>query len=647
MKSRIITFFVLISFLWILLLVRAFTLQVFPDQRLQALRDKQFQTMITLQARRGAITDRNGRDLALSERVSSLYADPSLIEAPRALSKKLAKKLGTSWEVLYSKLKDKNKRFVWLQRFMENSSANEIKEMKIRGLNMVDEWKRVYPNDTLLSQTLGIVGNEGTGLEGLELTYDSELKGNKQKISVRRDARGRPLMAEGLLFTENPDGNDLQLTIDSEIQYVLENELSSVVHEFEAKSAVGVILDADTSAIRAMASAPYFNLNQWSKAPTENKRNRAVTDMMEPGSTMKSFAVASALKNKILQPNSKYFCEWGLFKVADRWIKEADQKHKFGFLTVSEILAFSSNIGSTKIAFEVGDQLLRQTLSDFGFGQKLGVDLPGEAKGLLHESPWNQHLLSNISFGHGISATALQVANGYAALVNGGILRVPYVVESIRQAETQEINIKKPQVIHRVLSAEESEKMRLMLMAVTNEGGTGVNARVNGFLVGGKTGTAQKANPNGLGYLPNSYISSFAGFIPAHHPKFVIYIAVDEPRKAYYGSQVAAPVFSRVASYAARKEGLAPLIMGDNKLISDSLKMKKSGLAKETPAAPIKIDFSSEVPDFRTLSVREILRNLQGTPVEVKFVGAGKVSLTDPPAGSAWNESKKLTVYLE
>lgn len=631
MKSRIIFLFIVVCILWVLLIGRAFDLQVLPDNRLKSLRSKQFQTVVTLQARRGAILDRFGRDLALSTRAVSIYADPKIISHHKIVSRKLASVLNQNGRILESKLRDKTKRFVWIQRMLSPEEADEIKALGIKGISFVDEWRRVYPNDSLLSQTMGFVGAEGQGLEGIELHYDNELKGAKKRVTVKKDARGRPLLADGLLFTENPDGNDLQLTIDSELQYALESELKKVIHEYGAKAAHGVILDAQTSAIRAMASAP-----------GNGQRNRSISDQFEPGSTMKSFVVAHALHKKILQPNSKYYCEMGKFKVGDRVIREADSKHQFGNLTVAEILAYSSNVGSAKIAFDLGDNEVREGLLAFGFGQKLGVDLPGEAKGALQATPWNQHLLSNISFGHGISASALQIANGYAALVNGGILRTPYVVESVRDPESGELKKSEPKVIRRVLTAEESEKMRLMLMSVTNDGGTGVNARVNGFLVGGKTGTAQKANPNGRGYLPNSYISSFAGFIPAHQPQFVIYVAVDDPQKSYYGSQVAAPVFSRLASYAARKEGLAPLILSGEKKL-----MLSEGKSAGSVAAVQKVNSNiAKIPDLKSLSVREVIREFSGRDVEIKFVGTGKVDSTEPPAGSEIKDTKKITVYL-
>lgn len=654
MKSRIVILFIGFCALWVLLLMRAASLQVLPNEKLKALRERQFRTVITLQSRRGAVTDRNGRELALSTKAFSLYADPKLIEGRKWLSRKLAKELGVSVESISSKLKDSSRRFVWIQRFMEPALADRIRAWDIRGLSFVEEWRRVYPNESILSHTLGFMGNEGQGLEGLELQYDNQLKGNQKKIAVRRDARGRPLVADGLLFAENPDGNDLKLTIDSEIQYMLETELVSAVKEFEADSAVGIVLDAQTSAVRAMVSVPTFDANRAMKVNPEVRRNRAVTDAYEPGSTMKAFMAAIALREGKIRPNSKFFCENGSFKVDDRVIREADSHHSFGWLSVSEILAVSSNIGTSKIAFLTGDEVLRKGLMDFGFGSKLGVDLPGEGKGTLLPLPWRSHLLANISFGQGITATPLQIANGYAVIANGGILNTPYIVESERDSETglTSERLMKPQ--RRVLSEEQASQLRLMLSGVTSPSGTGVNAKVNGFIVGGKTGTAQKVNPKGRGYLQGAYISSFAGFIPAHQPRFVIYVAVDQPRKSYYGSQVAAPIFSRVASYAVRREGLAPLLLSDKNLVNG----RKMIGRMPTAAAPESVSVAGEIlnmpeskiptvmPDFSKQTMRDVLRKFGGQDLKLRFVGRGVVSETLPAAGEPLAEGKDITVFL-
>ncbi len=673
MKSRIVILFSGLVLLWSILILRASILQVFPNQRLETLQNRQFQTVITLQNRRGAIVDRLGRELAMSTKAYSVYADPKIIEGRKVVAKKLASILGVKPEGIFAKIKDPKKRFVWIERILPEDKAQEIKAMDVKGLQIVEEFKRVYPNENLLSQVIGFVGQEGQGLEGLELSFDQALQGKKNKVTVRRDARGRPLVADGLMFAENPDGAEIKLTVDADLQHMMETELNQAIREFDADNAMGIILDAKTSAILAMSSAPSFDANKASKLKPEQRRNRVVTDVFEPGSTMKTFVVATALKEKIVQPNTKYNTENGRFQIGNRVIREAETKEKWQQLTVSEILAYSSNIGTTKIAFDLGPEALRKGFQDFGFGQKSGVDLPGDSKGLMLPLPWKQHLLANISFGHGVAVTSLQMANAYAAIANGGMLNTPYIVQSIRDPETGETTEYQPKAQRRVLSAEDSSSLRLMLAGVTAPGGTGINAKVDGFPVGGKTGTAQKANPGGGGYMKNAYVSSFAGFIPATDPKFVIYVMVDHPKQnAYYGSQVAAPLFSRLASYAVRREGIAPVLLSEknfaDKEAGSPLERKKAMKTKK-PVAKAVVEPKKEVvdaqpvsaeqilqtteppvevvPDVNRMSMREVFQKVSGQDLQVKFRGNGLVSEVIPAVGSPIPADRKILVIMK
>jgi cell division protein FtsI (penicillin-binding protein 3) len=604
LKSRIVILFAGLTLLWGVLILRAVVLQVLPNERLEALQTRQFKTVITLQSRRGVITDRHGRELALSTKAYSLYADPKLIENKVGAARRLAKVFGPSSKYFFAKIKDGKKRFIWLERLFNEEKASEIRSWDIKGLQVVEEYKRVYPNEELLAPVLGFVGKDGKGLEGLELEQNSALEGNTKRITVRRDARGRPLVADGLMFAENPDGAEIKLTVDSEIQHALETELRQATHEFEADRATGVILDAKTSAIIAMASAPTFDANRALSMKPGQRRNRPITDAFEPGSTLKTFVIAAGLKEKIIQPNTRYNTEYGKFKVGDRIIKESEAKERWSSLTVSEILQYSSNVGTTKIAFDLGPVVLEKALHEFGFGAKTGVDLPGDAKGIMNPLPWRPHLLANISFGQGIGVTALQLANAYAAIANGGVLNTPYMVQSIRDPDTNELTEYKPKIIRRVLKPEDAASVNLMLMGATGAGGTGENARVDGFPVAGKTGTAQKARVDGLGYEGGGYISSFAGFMPANDPKFVILILVDNPKKknSYYGSQVAAPIFSRIASYAARREGLAPVLLSE-KNFPQKPSAKTLREEKKIRAQVIKTDYESSLQSATIPSV--------------------------------------------
>ncbi|MCM2282672.1 MAG: penicillin-binding protein 2, partial [Bdellovibrionaceae bacterium] len=650
MRSRLVLLLILLVVLWSAMIGRAAYLQILPNARLESLRKKQFETVVTLRSRRGDVLDRKGQELAISTMSHSLFADPKMLEDAKWTARFLSKELKTPFKPLYDKLKQRKKRFVWLQRHLERSVRDAIEAKKIKGLGFIEESKRTYPNESLLSQVLGFIGSEGNGLEGLESRYNDELAANKRNVAIQRDARGRPLIVGGQLFTEAPDGSDIHLTIDRELQYTLEQELRSALNAHEADAAIGIILDAQTSEILAMANAPAFDPNHPSEFAPDRRRNRTLTDAFEPGSTMKTFVVGAALAKGLVEPNTKFNCENGSMKIGKRTIREADSKHRWDMLTVTEILAKSSNIGTAKIAMKLGAAELRESLLAFGFGARTGVDLPGEVKGILQPMPWREHLLSNISFGHGIAATPLQIANAYAAIANGGWLKRPYIVRKIHNyesGETQEIG---PKTVRRVLMPEVAAKLKLMLSTVTGADATGWNARVVGFPVAGKTGTAQKVNVGGRGYLPDAYLSSFAGFFPVNDPRFVIYVAVDNPRKGYYGSQVAAPIFSKVAAFAARQAGLSPILITESDVMrrpeipvtsasaqaeqTAETKMairtasgpetsteKKSG-TKVVASAPTSEPMSilspgsasaNVVPDLGGLTLREVVRRMNGS----------------------------------
>jgi cell division protein FtsI (penicillin-binding protein 3) len=620
--------FTLLFGFWTLLVFRAFVLQVLPNEKLARRQQRLYQTQIKVEGRRGTIFDRNGEGIAISESAYSLYADPLVIENRKAVGQKIASQLKLPLREVSKKLEDSKKRFVWISRQMDFLTSEKIKAWNIRGLGFIEEPKRVYLSEEIFAPLIGMVGSEAKGLEGVELYYDLLLKPNSEKLIVKRDARGRPLQVNGLLVTETHDGKDLNLTIDRELQYKLFRELEDSVRENSAEGAYGIILDAENSEILAMSHVT-------ADSKTEI-RNRTLIDAFEPGSTLKTFVIAGALKEQKIKANSKIDCGNGQMTIGKRIIHEADSHHKFGFLNVSEILSLSSNIGAAKIGFMLGDNVLSFVLRSFGFGQKTGVDLPGEATGILQSLPWSQHLLSNISFGHGVATTPLQIANAYAAIANGGLLNVPRMTKLENTSWWKQIlkNEASAKVAKRVLTPVDANILKILLMGVTSPGGTGVNAQIPGYLVAGKTGTAQKVNPNGKGYLDNEYISSFVGFLPADKPRFVIYVAVDSPKKQYYGSQVAAPLFAQVASYALRRAGLAPLVLQSKSRKYDINLTTKSVEEQHS------VNINQVVPELRNLTLREVQELFQKNhqnPIEIKLSGDGNVvGETEPSTGEPW-----------
>lgn len=594
-----------LAFIWSILALRAAYIQLIPNIRFYQLHERLFEKTIKIESRRGDIFDRNGKELAISIDAHSLFADPSLINNPKQVARKISKILNLPYKELIFKLSLNQKKFIWIKRRLDKSSREKIEKLKINGLGFVVESKRIYPNQHLLSQVLGFIGNDQQGLEGLELQLNPLLKGENQIIRVDKDAKGRSLVDHPNLLSQNSDGKDVWLTIDSEIQYILEYELYQVIKEQSAESALGLVMDPRSGEIIAMANVPTYDLNNPLQFKPIERRNRVISDSFEPGSTLKTFVIASGLENNLLEPNKKYFCENGIFKIGKRIIKEAEENHKFQWLTVSEILAHSSNIGSTKIAFDIGDEKYFKTLINFGFGTPTGISLPGEFKGILHPLPWKKHLLSNISFGHGISVTALQLTNAYSTIANGGILFRPRIIHKIYDPKngTEQTIINKP--LKQIMNSQNTEKLKLMLMMATDQRGTGWRSRINGFPTAGKTGTAQKVDPSNKGYLKNQYISSFIGFFPINQPQYVILVSVDNPKKDYYGSIVAAPIFSKLASFISKKSGITPV------LLSDSNVEPKNTIEphKSIPQNPLSIPILGETEEIRNLSLREIIRS--------------------------------------
>ena len=642
MKNRVLLLFFVFLCLWLGLIAKGLYLQVIPNDRLAEKQKKQFEKVVTLKPRRGVIADKNGKELAVTISSFSLFADPKLVKNSRYTAKKVSKYLGLQYKGLYKKLLNKKRRFVWVKRQLTKKQKEQIRSWKISGLGFIEEPKRIYPGGNVLSQVLGFVGRDGQGLEGLEHFYDKDLSGKTKQLQLRKDARGRPLLINGQVFSEFPDGLHIQLSIDANTQFFLERELQHALDKHDADSAVGLVVDAHNGEILAMANSPVYNSNKPGLYSSQTRKNRVMLDAFEPGSTLKTFVVAASLKEGIVKPNTKFFCENGKYQIGDRVISEADSRHSFGWLTVSEILAQSSNIGSAKLALELGDKRFRKVLADFGFGSRFNIAFGSESKGILQKLPWNKHLLSNIGFGHGISVTPLQLTMAYSAIANGGWLLEPTLVKKIYSDMSKKEETFETKKIRRVLSESDASTMRLMLMAATSKEATGYSARIKGFPVAGKTGTAQKVDLVRGGYKKGAYLASFAGFVPANKPKYVIYIAVDNPRNEYYGSQVAAPVFSRVASYLVRKDGLQPILISDKDLFDESQKKGKVKKVSRTSTWQ-----GNTTPDLKGLTLREVLKKLNGRDLKLDIRGSGKVSSTWPKAGEKLPRNKKIKLKLK
>ena len=643
MQSRIIFLCFVLSFFYISFIFRGMWLQFFPDQRLISAKKRNFEAVIKLKPRRGIIYDRHGRELAITVAAQSLFADPFLLENPKLVSQKLNRLLKIPYNVIYKKVQNKHRRFVWLKRHVREKEFNTIQSWKIKGLSFLEEPKRVYPNGSLLSQTLGFVGHEGHGLEGIELSYDKVLSGEEKKVLVRKDAMGRPLFSDvnADLITLQTNGADVYLTIDSDLQFFFEKELKKVVNKYSAKSALGIIMAPQTGEILAMAHFPVFNLNQPFKSDPALFRNRCITDSFEPGSTLKPFIISTALEKNIL-PSTRYDGLKGELSIEGHVIREAESSHQFENMTLREILAYSSNIGAAQIALDLEDEFLYKNLKEFNFGSKLGISFPGESTGILNKTPWKKLQLATIGFGHAISVTPLQMVTAYAAIANGGLIKRPYLVQSVYYKESGKREVFEPKVLSRAITPEQAKTISVMLISAVSEEGTGKKAQVKGFLTAGKTGTAQVVDSVAGGYLKEKYISSFAGFIPANDPKFVIYIVVNQPQEKFYGSTVAAPVFSNVAEYAVRQSGLSPVLISEKNLLQ---KKKK----QEDKQEQVVRDISSEegkTPNFIGLSLRRSYQKAKAVNIRLKIKGYGQVVKTIPAPLSSLPENRTVQLIL-
>ncbi len=651
MKSRILFICSVLFLFYIFLVGRGAWLQFFPDKKLTAVKKKNFEKMISLKPRRGIIHDRKGTELALSISSQSLFADPSLITHPGPLSRKLSRILKQPSQKIYKKIKNKNRRFVWLKRHVPEKEEQALRALKNPGLSFFEEPKRIYPNGSLLAQTLGFVGRSGHGLEGLELHYDKVLSGKERKILVQKDAKGKPLFSDVVtdLMTFRTNGADIYLSIDSDLQFFFEKELRKTVEHYVAQKAMGLIMNPETGEILAMVHIPSFNLNDPFHSPQTLFRNRAVVDVFEPGSTLKPFVALAALKQGI-SPTTKYSGQGGKLEIEGHIIQEAESDHQFKELSLRDIIARSSNVGAAQVALQTGTQALYKHLKNFGFGSRLGLEFPGEGRGILNPPPWTKLQLATTGFGHSVAVTALQLTSAYCAIANGGVLKKPLLVKSIHYKESGRKEVFKPQTLKRIFTPQEAKTLTMMLLSALSEEGTGAKARVQGFLAAGKTGTAQMVDPEKRGYMEGLYISSFAGFIPAHNPRFVIYVAIDGATKKFYGSTVAAPVFSRVAEYALLKAGLSPTLISEEHLLKTTPPEPEAKAIKKlrdiaSPPAGLLLS-SSTTPDFTGLSLREALKKAKKHKVHLEVKGFGHVIRSRPSSGKKLPKNRKVHLIM-
>ena len=543
----------------------AFKIQVLDNSDLADKARNEYTGYDLIKGKRGDILDRNMNKLATTIDTLSLACSPVKIRNSVMASKKLGPLLGMNRRVLEKKF-NKKKYFLLLKKNISPDLKKRIDELDINGLFFKKDAVRFYPNRNLAAQVIGFTGNDNAGLEGLEYRFDSVLKGRKIKISITRDGKGNNL-GNDKIHEQRFRGDSLVLTIDGTIQYICETALKKAVVKNDAKSGMVIVMRPSTGEILAMAMYPEFNPNSFSGFKRGTWRNRTVTDPFEPGSVMKVFVASVAMDKGYCTRKSIFFCENGAYSLGRFVIHDT---HAHGWLTLSQIVKYSSNIGAAKVSEIIGRKTLYDSLVKFGFGRKTSVDCPGETLGLLIPyGRWSDIDQGAIAFGQGISVSAIQLITGISAIADNGVLMKPLIV---REIIANDGTIKKkymPKPVARVISAETAAYVRHMMRLVVEENGTGTEAAINGYSVCGKTGTAQKAAKNGIGYAKKKYTAVFTGFAPEKNPQLAALVVIDEPKKSHYGGVVAAPAFKKIMSKALNYFHIPP-DLDSGKLVAEN-----------------------------------------------------------------------------
>ncbi len=541
-NKRIIALEVLFFIAIILLGARSVEIQVFRADELADKAVREYSTSIRIEGDRGDIFDRNMNSLGISLEALSVAACPSVITSPGKVARQLSGILDLPAADLKNRLTSK-KQFAWVKRRITPDQASAIEALNITGIFFRNDSRRFYPNTTLAAQVIGFTGNDNHGLEGLEFKYNDILDGKTRDILVRKDGTGKLYNEEKRLKTVL-SGDSIVLTIDQSIQYFSEKAVEEAVTSYNAASGMAIVMDPSSGELLAVAHYPLFNPNVFSQYDSSLWRNRAVTDAFEPGSIMKIFTASAAVEKGYFSTKSIFFCENGTYKIGKFTINDI-KPH--GWLSLGQVIKYSSNIGAVKISETIGSQTLYDTLNSFGFGRKTRIECPYETTGnLIPCQDWSNIDAGAIAFGQGISASAVQLITAVSAIANGGMLMKPVLVKKIVSVSGEARKIYHPTPVRRVISSDTADKIKAMMGEVTEENGTGKNAAIEGYSIGGKTGTAQKAGKGGTGYIKNKYTAVFTGFAPLSNPRLATLVIIDEPQTQHYGGVVAAPAFKSI-----------------------------------------------------------------------------------------------------
>jgi len=643
-KKRNVKIFML-SFLVVLLIIgRLFYLQIIRGNVLAKEAMEQIMGEYTEISPRGSIVDRNGEELAVSIISKSLYVDPEGMDdiaeywpggklpnrnVRDVAAQKLAPILGMKAEELYSIFSEPHRRFTWIKRTMEAEEAQKvadvIKEEKLNGFHFQEESKRYYTKNKLAAQVLGFVGTDDKGLEGIEASLDSLIKGKESKHGNFFDAKGNRMGQSGLNQVESPKMNTVQLTIDAKMQFVLERSLDDAMNKTHCASAAAILMDPNTGEILGMASRPTFDPNMFYKGSAEDFINRAVAIIYEPGSVFKPIMGCAGLMEGIITPTTP-FNDLGSIDVGGRRIRNWDGSG-LGNVTFTDIIKYSLNTGMAHLGLQLGGKRETEYAKKFGFGSPTGSDVPGEEAGILYNpDDMVPSDVATMGIGQGIAVTPLQMLRAICAIANGGHLLKPYIVDKVVAPSGKVIKAGKTEIVRDVITPEVASEMRTMMEKVVSEGG-GKTAQIKGYKIAGKTGTAEKLAKGG-GYTPGLYIASFVGFVPSDNPKYAMLIMLDSPRGAFYGSQVAAPIFRDTLQQILVAKGIQPSDATGLPSVESLLLPKQAGEAK-LPQMTLLENGKVKLPNLAGYNMRQVAAILQ----------QGKLSLIPRGSGISWKQN--------
>ena len=655
-QKRLIVLGLLMGLWGIAIAARLFSIQVVQSEDFRDRAERQQQRVLALSPRRGAIYDRDGHELAVSIEVDSLYAVPSEVGDPAATAAFLSDILGVPAAPLVERL-DSERSFTWIQRKLTAREATEIRALGISGLYFQTEPKRFYPNRELAAHVLGFVNIDDHGGSGVEYGYDEVISGKPGRLVVMTDARGRSYHR---LEQAPTSGASLTTTIDQSIQFIVEKEIARTIEETGAAGMSVIVMNPNTGAILAIANYPVFNPNEYGKYPARSWSNRAISHVYEPGSTFKIVTASAAFEEQLTQLDEMIDCQMGSIVLHGHRIRD----HKpFGVLSVREIMQYSSDVGVIRLGLRLGDERFADYIRRFGFGEKTGIDLPGEERGLTKAaSKWSAVSVGAISMGQEIGTTALQILNVVSTVANGGTLYRPFVVENVEDPVAG--TVRETRVSgQRVISPETSAKLRDALRAVVS-GGTGSLAQMPGYTAAGKTGTAQKLDPKTGTYSLSKHVASFAGYAPTREPRISAIVVVDEPIGPDGGGEVAAPVFKRIVEQVLRYESVPPDISSVPTIQTDEGERTPSQPPREHPpgdaivtqwnvvdaslpgdhgfpnafhdpvAAGDTVLVGLPVPDFYGKSLRQVADHTLNLGLRLQSSGSGKAIAQFPPPGA-------------